>query len=66
MEQQLEKLVYTIPEAMKVSTLGRTSIYRHIKDGRLKVVHLGGRVVIPATNLKKFLGLLEDGGPEDE
>jgi len=47
----LPRLVYTVREACRVSTLGRATIYNHINAGRLRVVRLGGRTLIPAESL---------------
>ena len=49
------KLAYSIREACVVSSLGRTTLYSHIASGRLKVVRLGGRTLIPAKNLKALI-----------
>ena len=49
------KLAYSIKEACAASSLGRTSIYAHIRDGRLYAKRLGGRTIIPAESLIAFL-----------
>lgn len=49
------KLAYSIKEACEVSSLGRTTIYAHIKAGRLEIVKVGGRTLIPAAALESFL-----------
>jgi excisionase family DNA binding protein len=46
------KLTYSIKEACEVSSLGRTTIYAHIKAGRLPCVKVGGRTLIPAAALE--------------
>lgn len=45
------KIAYSIKEACKVSSLGRTTIYSHIAAGRLRATRIGGRTVIPADSL---------------
>jgi len=50
-----EKLAYSIREACKATSLSRTTIYAHIAAGRLHVVRIGGRTVIPVQNLMSFL-----------
>ena len=45
------KLAYSVKEACKASSLGRTTIYAHIASGRLKVRRIGGRTVIPSDSL---------------
>ena len=54
------KLAYSIREACEASGLGRTTIYRQIKGGRLQVVHVGARTVIPAHSLHALLGSPND------
>lgn len=49
------KLAYSIKEACVASSLGRTTIYGHIKSGRLKAIKVGGRTLIPATSLQALL-----------
>ena len=51
------KLAYSINEACKASSLGRTTIYAHIGANRLKAVRIGGRTVIPAESLMALLGV---------
>lgn len=46
-----EKLAYSIREACTASSLGRTTLYAHIAAGRLRVVKIGGRTLIPADSL---------------
>lgn len=55
-EQPLPRLVYTIKEACRVSTLGRATIYNHINLGHLKVVRVGGRTLVQADSLHALIG----------
>ena len=48
-------LAYSIREACRVSSLGRTTIYSHIAANRLKAVRIGGRTVIPVESLQALL-----------
>lgn len=50
-----EKLAYSLAEAAKVSSLGRSTLYRHIRAKRLELVRVGGRSLIPAAALHRFL-----------
>lgn len=45
------KIGYSIREACRASSLGRTTIYNHISAGRLRAVRVGGRTIIPAEAL---------------
>lgn len=49
------KIAYSIKEACKASSLGRTTIYSHIAANRLKAVRIGGRTVIPAESLHALI-----------
>lgn len=55
MTNQPQKLAYSIREACAASSLGRTTIYAHIAAGRLRVVRVGGRTLIPAEELQAFV-----------
>jgi excisionase family DNA binding protein len=50
-EHHPPKLAYSIKEACLVSSLGRTTIYNHIAENRLRAVRVGGRTLIPADSL---------------
>lgn len=49
------KISYTIREATAASGLGRTSIYKLIKQGELKPVKVGSRTLIRRTDLEEML-----------
>ena len=49
------KIAYSIKEACKASSLGRTTVYSHIASGRLRAVRIGGRTVIPAEALHALI-----------
>lgn len=54
-KNHLPKLAYSIREACEASSLGRTTIYNHISAGRLRVVRIGGRTIIPAEALHTLI-----------
>jgi len=49
------KLGYSIREACRASSLSRTTLYSHLKAGRLHAVRVGGRTIIPAEALHALL-----------
>lgn len=53
---KLEPLGYSIREACRVSSLGRTTIYSHISAGRLRATHVGRRTIISAESLRSLVG----------
>lgn len=51
----IEPLAYSIAEACRVSSLGRTRLYQLIGEGRLEVRKIGKRTLIPATSLRALI-----------
>ena len=49
------KIAYSIKEACRASSLGRTTLYAHIAAKRLRAVRIGGRTVIPADSLRALI-----------
>lgn len=49
------KLAYSIREACRASSLGRSTLYGHISAGRLRAVRVGGRTIIPAESLHALI-----------
>lgn len=49
------KLSYSIREACEATSIGRTSMFAHIAAGRLRVVRIGGRTIIPAEALHALI-----------
>jgi excisionase family DNA binding protein len=54
----VEKLAFTIQEAAAVSSIGQTSLYKAIREGRLKARKYGTRTVITRLDLQAFLDSL--------
>jgi excisionase family DNA binding protein len=50
-----EVLSHTIAEAMKVTGLGRSSLYEAIAAGKISAVKAGKRTLIPASSLRDFI-----------
>lgn len=48
-------LAYSINEACRVSSLGRTRLYQLISEGRLEVRKIGKRTLIPAASLRALI-----------
>jgi excisionase family DNA binding protein len=48
----------TIPDAVRVSGISRTSIYGALKEGRLSAVKCGKRTLITYASLSNFLASL--------
>jgi hypothetical protein len=52
-----EPLTVTVAQARKISGLGTTTIYDHLKHGRLKGKKVGGRRLIYYRSIKELVGL---------
>jgi len=50
-----DKDVLSVPEAMYRMSIGRTKFYEEVKIGRIKVVKLGKRTLVPATEPAEWL-----------
>ena len=50
-----EPLAYSVSEACRVSSLGRTRIYQLIAEGRLETRKIGKRTLIPAASLRALI-----------
>jgi len=51
----MERLAYSINETARTLSLGRTSIYAMIADGRLEAFKLGRRTLIRAESIKRLI-----------
>lgn len=49
-------LVYTLNDAAAASGLSRSTLYRHGKEGRLRLVKVGGRRLVDAASLRALVG----------
>ena len=49
------KIGYSIREACQASSLSRSTLYSHISAGRLRIVRVGGRTIIPSDALHALL-----------
>ena len=45
----------SIRQACDATSLGRTTVYELIKAGRLRVVRVGGRTLVPIENLRALI-----------
>lgn len=51
----MERLAYSVKEFCQLVGLGRATTYRRIKDGSLQVRRIGGRTLIPASEVARLL-----------
>lgn len=50
-----EPLAYSVSDACRVSSIGRTRLYQLIGEGRLKAHKVGKRTLIPAASLRALI-----------
>lgn len=50
-----QPIAYSIKQATEVSSLGKTTLYRHANRGNLRLIRVGGRTIIPADSLHALL-----------
>jgi excisionase family DNA binding protein len=53
------KVLYRVPEAMRLLSLSRSVIYIQIRSGRLRSVKEGSARLIPADAIAEYVALLE-------
>ena len=51
----MDRLAYSINEAARALSLGRTSIYAMIGDGRLVAFKLGRRTLVKADSIRQLV-----------
>ena len=52
---ELMPMAFSIKDAGATLSLGKTTIFNLIREGRLRVVRVGGRTLIPADSLRALL-----------
>lgn len=57
MDDTSPPLVYSIKEAIRVSSIGKTRLYALINEGRLKTTKVGKRTLVNAQSLRELVGL---------
>lgn len=48
-------LAYSVQDACRVSSIGRTRLYSLIRDGKLEARKIGKRTLIPAASLHRLI-----------
>ncbi|PCI52968.1 MAG: ethanolamine utilization protein EutA [Alphaproteobacteria bacterium] len=54
----MQQELYTIPESCKILSLGATSLYQHINEGRIRAVKLGKKTLLPREAINDFIASL--------
>jgi len=51
----LAPVAYSMSDACRVLSIGRTSLYRLVKEGRIETRKIGTRTLIPAASLRALV-----------
>ncbi len=51
----MEPIAVSVNEAARALSLGRTSVYALIKEGRLEVVKLGRRTLVKTASIRRLV-----------
>lgn len=54
-EIPIQPLAYSVADACRVSSIGRTRLYALINEGRLEARKIGKRTLIPAASLRRLI-----------
>ena len=54
-QSQPQPLAYSVADACKVSSIGKTRLYALIAEGRLQSRKVGKRTLIPAASLRALI-----------
>lgn len=46
---------YPIPEVEQKTSLSRASIYRHARAGKIKLIKVGGRTLVPEAEIARLV-----------
>lgn len=55
MSSRTDRLAYTVVELAEAAGLGRTTIYREAKAGRLRLTKIGKRSIITVAEAKRWM-----------
>jgi excisionase family DNA binding protein len=60
----MNKVLYSIPEVVEVTGLGRSTVYLYIATGAIASVKVGSRRLVPAAAIDTFVAKLVDSQPQ--
>ena len=56
---ELEKITYSVSETAQLLNVSKHLVYEAVRQRKLKVVHFGRRIIVPANSIKLLLGISE-------
>ncbi|NMN02961.1 MULTISPECIES: helix-turn-helix domain-containing protein [unclassified Novosphingobium] len=58
---RVDPLTVRIPEACRLTGIGRSKLYELITDGSIEIVKVGGMTLIPFESLKRLIAVGREG-----
>lgn len=55
LRERVPRVAFSLEEARAATGIGRNTLLKAIREGKLRVKRLGKRVIIPASALEEFL-----------
>lgn len=65
-ELPTEKLAFRIGDACLAIGISRTSLYKLVKAGELKLIRIAGRSLVPASELHRLISVVEPSAPKEK
>lgn len=50
----LERMAYSVNDACRVLSIGRTSLYELVKAGKIKLIKIAGRTLVPRSEIERL------------
>jgi excisionase family DNA binding protein len=61
-EQTTTPAAFTVRDFCRALSISRSHLYSLVKHGRIRIIKLGGRTLVPGTELRRLLGQSENMG----
>lgn len=58
----MEKPIYSLAEVRALVGVGRTTLHKAIRDGQLRAIKIGGRTLVLAEDLYRWLNEMPSAG----
>jgi excisionase family DNA binding protein len=52
----LERMTYSVPDAARILGVGRNTAYEAVRNGDIRAVRIGGRVLVSKPEIERLLG----------
>lgn len=55
-----QKVLHTVNDASAMLSISRAKLYQEVAAGRIALVHIGGKALVPQTAIEKYIQFLLD------